>query len=396
MGAARLIDPNLKRIEVHVVIGCQDSRDLSEAFLESLNELQAQMKSSGVLIDFPRYAVAGTFITPELVADLKTTIFAKMAEYYEHIQGGIGIEFFFHINAHGDARLKQGADRYEHSIRNIEITKGAKTNCGMMHADVVAKEMEELLLSEKPEIRGIKINTKEDIGRLLSELYGFNGSISEWIKPITDLAAHPLEQKKELRRYFDADPVTRKLHLHITAGVQNYETNEYLRVDENTQAGMRTTFPDRVYEKVRERGNGIDHQGRINAQKPVLGLIHQSSIHDARKTAYELLYGNPHGAGKVFGSSLGDKSAIQYFRPLDRYQLAGMFYGIKHLGIKDWAIMGKNERETKMMASRIMQGGLAEFFIKHFNVKIIKLSLDRVISEKIAVAGRKPFKHRHG
>ena len=157
MPAGKLIDAGLKRIEVHVVIGCQDSRDLSEAFLKAQKEMEAEMASNGVLIDFQRFAVAGTFITPELVAELKTMIFAKMAQYYEYVQNGVAVEFFFHINAHGDARLKQGADRHEHSVDNIEITKGAKTSCGMMHADTVAREMEELLLSEKPTIAGIKI-----------------------------------------------------------------------------------------------------------------------------------------------------------------------------------------------------------------------------------------------
>lgn len=390
------IDPAVKSIEVHVVIGCQDSRDLSEAFLKALDQGIKEQRAEGVIIDFQRFAVAGTFITPELVAELKTLVFAKKAEYYEYGQAGVKIEFFFHINAHGDAHLKKGADRHEHSVDNIEINKSGKTNCGMMHADVVAKEIEELLLNEKPVIGEIKINNHLDIKRMLKEVYGFTGgSIMDWIKPIQNLAEHPLNQKLELRRYFDADPVTRNLHLHITSGVQNYETNEYLRVDKNTQEHMAITFLDTVYERVRSNGRASDHHGRITAQKPVFGLIHQASIHDARKTAYELLKGDSHGAGKVFGASMGDKSSVQDFRPLDRYQLAGMFYGIVHLGIKEWAIMGKNERETNMMASRFQKGGLASFFIKHFDLKIIKLPLDKAISSNIAVDKKTTFKRRH-
>ena len=400
-------DKNVKRIEVHVVIGCQDSRDLSEAFLKALDQVTNEQKAEGTLIDFQRFAVAGTFITPELVAELKTLVFSTKAEYYDYEKAWAKedsnkdekdrrkIEFFFHINAHGDAHLKEGADRHEHSVHNIEITKGAKTNCGMMQADVVAKEMEELLLAKKPTIAGIKINGKDDIRRLLSELYGFEGSLLDWIKPITDLAQHPLDQKNTLRRYFDADPVTRNMHLHITAGVQNYDTDEYLRVDENSQDSMQFTFLDSVYGRVRENGKGSDHEARITTQKPVIGLFHQSSIHDARKTVYEALFGDPHGAGKVFGASFGDKSSIQTFRPLDRYMLAGLFYGIAHLGIKEWVIMGKNKRGTDMMASRILEGGLAEFIIKHFNVKITKLPLDSVISERISADKKTTFKHKH-
>jgi len=182
------------------------------------------------------------------------------------------------------------------------------------------------------------------------------------------------------------------MHIHIKSGVQNYETDEYIRVDANTQPTMKTTFLDRVYEKMRKNGKPVDHEARKSKQVPVLGLFHQTSIHDARKTAYELMKGESHGAGKVFGMGIGDKTAVQDFRSFDRYQVAGFYYGIVHLNIKEWAVMGKNQQETEMMVKRLENDRLCAFFIKHYNVQIRPLSLDSAISRQMGIDKKMPAK----
>ncbi len=388
-------DTTVKKVEIHIIIGCADSRDLSEDFLIALKEVKSDMKTRGVLIDDQRMAVAGTFMTPEIMGECKTLIFSKMAEYFEYRSEGVPVEFFFHINAHGAAHLKEGADRSEHSAHNINITKNAETNCGMMGASGVAKEIEQLLLREKPIIGDITIHGEADIIKMMKKYYGFNGSVASWLPSIEDLAIHPKNQKEALRSNFDADPVVKNLHIHITAGVQNYETNDYLRVDANRQPYMNVTFLDRVYEKVRNNGKPSDHKGRIAKQKPVLGLFHQTSIVDARKTTYELIKGENHGAGKVFGMGIGDKTAVQDFRPFDRYQVGGFFYGITHLKIKEWVVMGKNQKETDMMVKRLTNGNdpLCSFFIKCFDVKITPLSLDKALSHNDI--SKRMFRHTH-
>lgn len=383
-----VLDNSVKRVEIHVIIGCADARDLSDGFVTALKDVKDDAKKKGTLIDDQRMAVAGTYMTPEIVGECKTMVFSKMAEYFEYRNAGVPVEFYIHINAHGDAHLKAGADRLEHSAHNIEITPGAKTNCGMMGASGVSREIEQLLLKEKPTIGDVKINSEADIRKMMKKYYGFDGSAASWLTSIVDLAEHPKAQKEELRRNFDADTTIKNLHIHITAGVQNYETNEYLRVDANKQPHMRVTFLDRVYEKMRKNGKPSDHAGRTSKQDPELGLFHQTSIIDARKTAYELVRGGNHSAGKVFGIGIGDKTAVQDFRPFDRYQIGGFFYATTHLKIKEWVVMGKNQKETDMMVKRLENDKLCSFFAKHFNVTIKPLPLDKAISESLGIDKR--------
>jgi hypothetical protein len=364
----------VKRVELHIVIGCADARDISAAFNDALNTQMAQEAANGTFIDFQRMSVAGTFMTPEIVAELKAHIQEKMKEYYKYYRENLPIEIFVHVNAHGNAVLKEGHKRSGKTYHDIRIEDSA-FNCGMMHAQDVAIEMEEMLLSNKAlleyGLKGkrtqIRIETEEDIETLMKKAYGHNGTIaSNWIKSIVNLRTHPYEQKKLLREALDADPTFANLRIRITAGVQNYQTSDYFRVDGNTHLD---TFLDKVYQRVRNNGQP-DMSARTSKQKPVLGLFHHSSISQSRATAVRNYFGNEqYSAGQVF--AIGSTNLSDYFRTFGPYKSAGFFYGVKHLGLHNWVVMGRTLAEAEEMRERILTDPLMSYFIREFKVKLV-------------------------
>ena len=364
----------VKRVELHIVIGCADARDISSAFNDALDAQKAQEAVSGTFIDFQRMSVAGTFMTPEIVSELKAHIQEKMKEYYKYYRQGLPIEIFVHVNAHGNAVLKEGRTHSGKTYHDIKIEDSA-FNCGMMHAQEVALEMEELLLSNKAVLEyglkgkrtKIRVETEADIETLMRRAYGHNGTIAgNWVKSIVNLCTHPYEQKKILREALDADPTFPNLRIRITAGVQNYQTSDYFRVDGNAHLD---TFLDRVYLRVRKDGQP-DMAARTSKQKPVLGLFHHPSILQSRATAVQNYFGNErYSAGQVF--AIGSMNLPDYFRTFGPYKSTGFFYGVKHLGLLNWVVMGRTVDETEEMCERILSDPLMSYFVSEFKVKLV-------------------------
>lgn len=394
-----------KRIEVHVIIGCSDARDIPQTFFDTLKELKlARWDNGRAHIDVERLSVAGTFVTEGIIAEVKTLILNKVTQYFEYDKKGVPLDFYVHVNAHGDATLKEGAKRENHSIQDIQVSEGSKFNCGMMGAHVVAREIEALLLKEKPtlqvgsSVRGkIKIRSEDDIRDLLKMAYNFrDGSIIEWIQPIHDLPGHARDQKNKLRAAFDRDPEISHLGVHITAGVQNYRTNDYIRVDGNTEfrradgTRVKSTFFDDVYAELRKRGNGTENEVRVGNHEPKLGLFHMSSIQDARKKAAEHVLGADYAAGQVF--AIGSAYLDRHRRPMEQYQVGGAHYGITHLHLDRWPVLCENEKQTERALSRLDNDPLVGFFMKHYDVKKIPLDLKAM---ELA-DNRQSFPHRNG
>jgi hypothetical protein len=372
----RKMETPVKRIELHIVIGCADARDISAAFNDALNAQKAQEAVNSTFIDFQRMSVAGTFMTPEIIAELKAHIQEKMQEYYKYYRQSLSIEIFIHVTAHGNGVLKEGCNHSRKTYHDIKIEDSA-FNCGMMHAQDVAMEMEEMLLANKAMLEyglkgkrtQIRIETEEDIETLMKRAYGHNGTIAgNWVKSIVNLCTHPYEQKKVLRQALDADPTFANLRIRITAGVQNYQTSDYFRVDGNTHLD---TFLDKVYQRVRKDGQP-DMVARISKQKPVLGLFHHSSISQSRATAVKNYFGNEkYSAGQVF--AIGSMNLRDYFRTFGPYKSAGFFYGVKHLGLLNWVVMGRTLDEAEEMRERILSDPLMSYFVREFKVRLVAM-----------------------
>src|SRR3989344_6261474 len=116
----------MKEIQVHIIAGCSDSRDISDAFNHAKDKRVEYEKKNGRLIDIQRLSVPGVFATPEIIGEIKTLIFSKMSDYYAHIvERKKPIEFFVHMTSHGAARLKEGRTYGAFSYQDIEVdTRG--------------------------------------------------------------------------------------------------------------------------------------------------------------------------------------------------------------------------------------------------------------------------------
>jgi hypothetical protein len=370
------MESSVKKVELHIVIGCADARDISSAFNDALTAQKEQEMKEGKLIDFQRMSVAGTFMTPEIVAEVKTIIQEKVRDYFEYYKTGCPIDIFVHVTSHGNANLKQGHTHSGKSYHDITIGESS-FNCGMMHAREVAMEMEEMLLANKAVLEyglkgkrtQIRIESEEDIETLMKKAYGHNGTIAgNWVRSIVNISTHAYSQKKVLREALDADPAFANLRIKITAGVQNYQTSDYFRVDGNTHLH---TFLDEVYERVRKTGQP-DQVSRIAKQKPVLGLFHHSGVQQSRATAVKNYFGSQkYSAGQVF--AIGSVNLPDYFRTFGPYKSAGFFYGIKHLGLTTWVVMGRNLKETEEMKERILSDPLMGYFVKEMGVKLVAM-----------------------
>ncbi|MFA6327931.1 MAG: hypothetical protein WCY41_00630 [Candidatus Micrarchaeia archaeon] len=378
-GGGNAAQPNIRKVELHIVVGCADARDVSAAFYRALDEQREEELKEGTLVDFQRMSVAGTFVTSGIIDEIKSHIQEKMREYFPYYKAGIPIDIFVHLTAHGNVMLKKGRLHSTRSYHDIEV-EDALFNCGMIHAQEVALEMEGMLLAKRAVLeyglRGkrhqIRIETEEDVETLMRDAYGHNGTIAgNWVKSIVNLCTHAYEQKKILRQSLDADPTFENLKITLTAGVKNYHTNEYYRVDGNTHLN---TFLDLVYDKVRKSGH-VQDDSHTKKQAPALGMFHHSSIQQARALGMKYFFGmDKYNVGQVF--AIGSMNVPDYFKTFGPYKNAGFFYGVKHLGLRTWIVMGRDLKEAEKMQERILNDPLMGYFRKEFDVKLVAMDKD--------------------
>jgi len=370
---------SIKKIELHIVVGCADARDVTAAFYTALEQQKDEELQNGTLIEFQRMSVAGTFVTSGIIDEIKTDIQEKMREYYQYYKSGVPIDIFVHLTAHGNVVLRKGRLHSTRSYHDIEVLD-APFNCGMIHAQEVAFEMESMLLGRRAVLeyglRGkrhqLRIETEEDIETLMRRAYGHNGTIAgNWVKSIVNLCTHAYEQKKILRQSLDSDPTFENLKIVLTAGVKNYQTNEYYRVDGNTHLN---TFLDLVYDRVRKSGH-VQDGSHTQKQSPELGMFYHSSIQQARALAMKYYLGrDQYNVGQVF--AIGSMNVPDYFKTFGPYKNAGFFYGVKHLGLRTWIIMGRDLKDAEKIQERILNDPLMGYFVKEFEVKLVAMDKD--------------------
>jgi hypothetical protein len=318
--------------EVHILIGCADARDIGGSFIAAVGDAQQAYLDRGVAVELHALRTPGTFVTPDLVEDLRAIIAATQRAR----SPGAAVRYFVHVQTHGEIDV----DDHACGLHRLRVVAGSRFNCGMLGATGVGLEMERLLLARAPTLplRGgvtCTIDSEDAIRALLRERYAHDGFLAgDWVRSIDDLRTHARLQKAVLRRALDRDPALRALDLAITAGIQDYGKQAYIRVDGDEHG---QTFWDDVYVRLRERTAALspDHPDvadRTRAQAPSAGLFAMADIRASRGLAAEWharARGAPtegFGPNTIFALAGGafDVPAMPY----GPYTIAGFFYGV--------------------------------------------------------------------
>ncbi len=158
----------------------------------------------------------------------------------------------------------------------------------------------------------------------------------------------------------------RSVGIEITVGIQDYGKNAYFRLDGHPD---RRTFWDDVYVELRERYATLppDHPElaqRTSTQAPAVGLFATCDVPDARSRAAEAYE-------RIRGVSLGEFGPNQVFAfasgsfdlphsPFGPYTVAGFFYAVVHLKLRDFVVMGHDQAQVLRMISRLHHDPLIE------------------------------------
>lgn len=372
--------PKTKKHEVHILLGCADARDLSQVQIDAVRLVSAEWRKKGIEVDYHVIRAAGSFVTPDIVMDIKRTVEQELRTSHDVSRP---TTFFVHIQSHGHL-TEDSSDEYIAHVHDLHVVEGSPLNCGMLQASSLGIELEQLILTEQPEVR-IKgkpfiVDNDEGIRRMLRNVYNHDGYLAgDWIKSIDLLRTHPRNQRTQLERVISKDPELRTLDIKVTAGIQDYAIHALIRVDGGEPA---VPFWDAVQMQIRKMGE----TGRISRdmllkqaekQKPLAGLICMSDPRMSSRISaaqyYLALRGIDHGAeympNTVFNIS-GSSFDIA-LTPFGPYVIAGFYYAVHYLKLTDQMVMGYDAAQTERMLAKINNDPLMNLIVKKYGVNLI-------------------------
>jgi len=380
--------PKTTKHEVHILLGCADARDLSQHHVDAVRTISAEYRQKGIDIDYHTIRAAGSFVTADIVMDIKRTIEQELRNNHDMKRE---TEFFVHIQSHGHLSEDSSTEYISH-VHELHIVDGSPLNCGMLKASSLGIELEELLLKEKPEVKikgeNFKVKDYDGIRRMLRNVYNHDGYLAgDWIKSIDLLRTHPRNQRTELERVIKTDPELRNLDIKVTAGIQDYSIHALIRVDGGEPA---VPFWDEVQMFIRKQGQ----QGRMKneilmaqaeAQKPLAGLLCMSDPRMSSRVSaaqyYLSMKGIPSGAeympNTVFNIS-GSNFDIPR-TPFGPYVIAGFYYAVHYLNLTDQMVMGYDAMQTERILAKIANDPLMDLIVKKYKVNLIPLNQEDVI-----------------
>ena len=374
----------IKNCEIHMLLRCSDARDVSGVFADALNNVTRRFAERGTIVQVATEGIAGTFVTPDVIASVKRTLDMRLRDCYILQQAGIPIRVFFHLITHGELlpakNLHPALSRTPHAW---ELNTNGTTNCGMMGATKLVETLEQELLINQPtleivnfaepnRVRRFPISSPASLQEFMKAAYGHDGLMtSSWIEGIENLPAHILKQKDRLREGLARGYEYTGLPYRFTASVQNYTNSKLIRVDNNTD--ISNTFLDQVFhEKQRlllESGEE-NETARSVSQQPKFVLFYHSDIPYPRLTAMQLR-GMPFETNSVFG--VGTSLTDSYYRAIGPYKILGVYLCVTK-GVREVAIMGRTPLETQLMMARFQNDPLGKYLIETYNLKLIPLS----------------------
>jgi hypothetical protein len=381
----------LREHEVHILVGCADARDLSQLHIDAINTVIARFHMRQIDVDFHVIRAAGSFVTPDVVMDIKRTIEQELRQSRNVNRP---VRFYVHIQSHGHL-TEDSSKEYISHVHDLHIVDGSPLNCGMLGASAVAIEIEQLLLEEMPEItvkgKTFKIKADEDIRTLLRLVYNHDGYLAgDWIKSIDLLRTHPRNQRTILERAIKNDADLKTLDIAITAGIQDYSIHSLIRVDGGDPA---VPFWDEVQEFIRKHAGGermskdiLFHQAE--KQKPLAGLLCMSDPRMSSRTAAARFYLGMKGielhTSGYMPNSLFNITGSNFDLPLTPfgpYVICGFFYAVKHLHLTDQLVMGYDEIQTERIIRKIENDPLMNMIVKKFNVNLIGINQVDVLAQ---------------
>ncbi|HEY3403596.1 MAG TPA: hypothetical protein VGK59_09435 [Ohtaekwangia sp.] len=369
--------------QVHVLVGCADARDLSQVQLDAIAKLTDEFLKKGIEIEMHAIRAAGSFLSPDVVMDIKRTFEQAQRNCTEL---GESVSYFVHIQTHGHL-TEDSNDHYISHVHDLKIVEGSPLNCGMLGASGVGVEIEQMIVTEKPVIRvkgkDMVIDNDTKIKHLLREIYAYDGYLAgDWVKSIDLLRTHPRHQRTVLEKIIASDPELKVLDIQITCGIMDYAIHSLIRVDDGEPA---VPFWDSVQLEVRKHAQN-DRKAKdllikqSQKQKPLAGLLCMSDPRmSSRLTAanYYMKLKKIEHSGEYLPNTVFNMTGSSFDipqTPFGPYVIAGFYYAVRHLGLTDQMIMGYDANQTSRIIQKIKNDPLMNMIVQKFNVNLIAIN----------------------
>ncbi len=369
--------------QIHILIGCADARDLSQVQVDAVETTIEDYRKKGVEVEYHAVRAAGSFVTPDVVMDVKRTF--EQAQRSNH-DFSIPLTYFVHLQTH--AHLTEDSnDAYISHVHELHLVPGSPLNCGMLHASDVGVEIEQMIVEEKPELeldgKMVVIDNDTKIKLLLKEHYAYDGYLAgDWIFSIDLLRTHPRHQRTLLEKAIDNDSELKVLDIRITCGIQDYSIHALIRVDDGDPS---VPFWDDVQHYIRTHSENertkrevLIHQSQ--KQKPLAGLLCMSDPRQSSRTEAAEFYLHRNGiahTGEYLPNTVFNMTGSSFDipnTPFGPYVIAGFFYSVKHLGLTDQMVMGFDGKQTARILQKIKNDPIMSMIVEKFKVNLIPIN----------------------
>jgi hypothetical protein len=368
--------------QIHILIGCADARDLSQIQLDATSKIMEEFEAKGIQIELHVIRAAGSFISPDVVMDIKRTF----EQAQRKADPEAPMSYYVHIQTHGHL-TEDSNDNYISHVHELKIVDGSPLNCGMLHASSVGVEIEQMIVTEKPTIavdgRDVVIDNDTKIKLLLHKFYAYDGYLAgDWITSIDLLRTHPRHQRTILEKTIDSDPELKMLNIKITCGIMDYAIHSLIRVDDGDPE---VPFWDAVQEEIRKHAQNERNKKDLlitqsQKQKPLAGLLCMSDPRLSSRILAANYYMRlksipnqgdylPNTVFNMTGSSFDIPQT-----PFGPYVIAGFFFAVKHLGLKDQMVMGYDGHQTERIMYKIQNDPIMSMIVRKFQVNLMPIN----------------------
>lgn len=372
----------MKEKQVHILIGCADARDLDQVQIDAVRQTRKDFSEQGIEVEFHVIRAAGSFVTPDVVMDIKRTFEQSQRNNKEDVP----LSYYVHIQTHGHL-TEDSNEEYISHVHDLKIVEGSPLNCGMLNASSVGVEIEQMIVEERPviEVRGRKYTITNDtkIKLLLREVYAYDGYLAgDWISSIDLLRTHPRHQRTILEKAIARDSELKMLDIQITCGIQDYAIHSLIRVDDGEPHvpfwDSAQAFVRKHVTNERKAKDTLIHQSQ--KQKPIAGLLSMSDPRQASRSLaaqYYMKLKGIHDTGEYLPNTLFNMTGTSFdipFTPFGPYVIAGFFYAVKHLGLKDQMVMAYDDEQTDRIVRKIKNDPIMNLMVKKFDVNLLAIN----------------------